>query len=67
MIVEFPSSTEATNRTSIREKRFCTNCKHYLDAMTYFLENRKTRTTCLRKHKLHIYEKRQRRRHSAND
>jgi hypothetical protein len=66
-IAELPSGTEATNRTSIREKRFCTSCKHNLDAMTYFLENRKTCTTCLKKHKLYIYEKRRRRRHPAND
>jgi hypothetical protein len=65
MIVELPSGTEATNRTSIREKRFCTSCKHNLDAMTYFLENRKTCTTCLTKHKL--YEERRRRQHKAND
>ena len=65
MIVELPSGTEATNRTSIREKRFCTSCKHNLDAMTYFLENRKTCTTCLTKHKL--YEERRRRQHKAKD
>ena len=67
MIVEFPSSTEATNRTSIMEKRFCSSCKRNRDAMTYFLENRKTCTTCLTKHKLHIYEKRRRMRQPAND
>ena len=66
-IAELPSGTEATNTTSIREKRFCTSCKRYLDAMTYFLENRKTCTTCLTKHKLYIYEKRRRMRHSANE
>ena len=67
MIVEFPSSTEATNGTPIMEKRFCSSCKRNRDAMTYFLENRKTCTTCLTKHKLHIYEKRRRMRHPAND
>ena len=66
-IVELPSDTEATNRTSIREKRFCTSCKRNLDAMTYFLENRKTCVTCLTKHKLYIYEKRRRMRYPAND
>ena len=64
-VVEFPSSTRVTNRTSIRGKRFCSSCKHNLDAMTYFLENRKTCTTCLTKHKL--YEERRRRQHKAND
>ena len=64
-VVEFPSSTQVTNRTSIREKRFCSSCKHNLDAMTCFLENRKTCTTCLTKHKL--YEERRRRQHKAND
>jgi len=67
MIVEFPSSTRVTNGTPIREKRFCSSCKRNRDAMTYFLENRKTCTTCLTKHKLHIYEKRRRMRHPAND
>ena len=61
----FPTSTETTNTTSIREKRFCSSCKHNLDALTYFLENRKTCTTCLTKHKL--YEERRRRQHKAND
>ena len=59
-VVELPSSTRVTNRTSIREKRFCSSCKHNLDAMTYFLENRKTCATCLRK-KRELYEKRRRR------
>ena len=66
-VVELLSGTRVKNRTSIREKRFCTSCKHYLDAMTYFLENRKTCVTCLTKHKLYIYEKRRRRRYPAND
>ena len=66
-IAELPSGTEATNTTSIREKRFCTSCKRYLDAMTYFLENRKTCTTCLTKHRLYIYEKRRRMRQPANN
>ena len=70
-IAELPSGTEATNRTSIREQRFCTSCKRNRDAMTYqrwyFLENRKTCTTCLTKHKLYIYEKRRRMRQPAND
>ena len=66
-IAELPSGTEATNRTSIMETRFCTSCKRNLDAMTYFLENRKTCVTCLTKHKLYIYEKRRRRRYPAND
>ena len=66
-IVELPSDTEATNRTSIRETRFCTSCKRNLDAMMYFLENRKTCVTCLTKHKLYIYEKRRRMRYPAND
>ena len=39
------------------EKRFCMSCKRNLDATTYFLENRKTCTTCLTKHKLYIREK----------
>jgi len=64
-VVEFPSSTRVTNGTSIRQKKFCSSCKHNLDAMTYFLENRKTCTTCLTKHKL--YEERRRRQHKAND
>ena len=68
-VVEFQSSKRVTNRTSIRKKkttkRFCTSCKHNLDAMTDFLENRKTCTTCLTKHKL--YEERRRRQHKAND
>ncbi len=64
-VVELPSSKRVTNRTSIRKKRFCTSFKHNLDVMTYFLENRKTCATCLTKHKL--YEKRRRRRHSANN
>ena len=67
MIVEFPSSTRVTNGTPIMEKRFCSSCKRNRDAMTYFLENRKTCTTCLTKHKLHIYEKRRRMRQPAND
>uniref|UniRef100_A0A7S1EM15 Uncharacterized protein n=1 Tax=Ostreococcus mediterraneus TaxID=1486918 RepID=A0A7S1EM15_9CHLO len=66
-IVELSSGTEATNRTSIREKRFCSSCKRNRDAMTYFLENRKTCVTCLTKHKLYIYEKRRRMRYPAND
>ena len=66
-IAELPSGTETTNTTSIREQRFCTSCKRNLDATTYFLENRKTCTTCLTKHKLHIYEKRRRMRHPANN
>jgi len=66
-IADLPSGTEATNTTSIREQRFCTSCKRNLDATTYFLENRKTCTTCLTKHKLHIYEKRRRMRQPAND
>ena len=69
-VVELPSGTRVTNRTSIRKettktKRFCTSCKHNLDAMTCFLEKRKTCTTCLTKHKL--YEERRRRQHKAND
>ena len=69
-VIELPSGTRVTNRTSIRKettktKRFCTSCKHNLDAMTCFLENRKTCTTCLTKHKL--YEERRRRQHKAND
>ncbi len=69
VVVELLSSMRVTNRTSIREKtktkRFCTSCKHNLDAMAYFLENRKTCTTCLTKHKL--YEERRRRQHKTND
>ena len=64
-IADLPSGTEATNTTSIREQRFCTSCKRNLDAMTYFLENRKTCTTCLTKHRLH--KERRRMRHSANN
>jgi len=67
-VVELPSSTRVTNRTSIRKKktkRLCTSCKHNLDAMACFLENRKTCTTCLMKHKL--YEERRQRQHNAND
>ena len=64
---ELPSSTRVTNGTPIIEKRFCSSCKRNLDAMTYFLENRKTCTTCLTKHRLYIYEKRRRRRQPAND
>ena len=69
-VVELTSGTRVTNRTSIRKetmttKRFCTSCKHNLDAMTCFLENRKTCTTCLTKHKL--YEERRQRQHKAND
>ena len=73
-VLELPSGTRVTNRTSMRKKkmktktktkRFCSSCKHNLDAMTCFLENRKTCTTCLTKHKL--YEERRRRQHKAND
>ena len=69
-VVELTSGTRVTNRTSIRKetmttKRFCTSCKHNLDAMTCFLENRKTCTMCLTKHKL--YEERRQRQHKAND
>ena len=67
-VVELPSSTRVTNRTSITKtkmKRFCSSCKHNLDAMACFLENRKTCATCLTKHKL--YEERRRRQHKAND
>ena len=43
-VVELLSSTRVKNRTSIRKttkttKRFCSSCKHNLDAMTYFFRN----------------------------
>ena len=59
--VELPSSAPPAIRPSIKKKKFCTSCKNYLDIETCFMENRKTCTACLKKHKL--YERRRRKRH----
>mmetsp|Transcript_2708 Transcript_2708/g.9718 ORF Transcript_2708/g.9718 Transcript_2708/m.9718 type:complete len:147 (-) Transcript_2708:49-489(-) len=61
---ELPSSLPPMTRPSIKKKKFCTSCKNYLDGATCFMENRKTCTACLKKHKL--YERRQRKRHRSD-
>ena len=64
---ELPSSRPITivhHRLVKEKKKFCTSCKNYLNGTTCFMENRKTCTACLKKHKL--YERRRRRKHKTN-
>ena len=62
---ELPSSRPITIRPPIKKKKFCTSCKNYLDIETCFMENRKTCTACLKKHKLYERRRRKRRRNEA--
>ena len=62
---ELPSSASPAIRVSIKKKKFCTSCKNYLNGAMCFMENRKTCTTCLKKHKLYERRRRKRRRNEA--
>ena len=65
---ELPSSRPITivhHRLVKEKKKFCTSCKNYLNGTTCFMENRKTCTTCLKKHKLYERRRRKRRRTDA--
>ena len=65
---ELPSSRPITivhHRLVKEKKKFCTSCKNYLNGATCFLENRKTCTACLKKHKLYERRRRKRRRTDA--
>jgi len=65
---ELPSSRPITivhHRLVKEKKKFCTSCKNYLNGATCFMENRKTCTACLKKHKLYERRRRKRRRNEV--
>ena len=65
---QLPSSRTITmvhHRPVKEKKKFCTSCKNYLNATTCFMENRKTCTACLKKHKLYERRRRKRRRNDS--